>query len=345
MGQNQQANLRTALHVALTGLIGIYAVGSIIIGLYFYVFPPDNAVSAFLLSGYIMALLPTLVMAVLVALLMKRWWLIPLLLSILLILLMYMMPYFAPKPETIVTDGIPIRVMTYNVESKSHYPVRDIFADLIDEVNPDIMAFQEFREDGYNFWRNEGRLTDYAYIARVMSDNGGLSGQAIYSRFPILDAEDIRYDDLSPFHPHQRLVLDVNGRQIVVYNIHPYPPIEWEGLVIATNEDDLSAHSIAMARLLFRMEVETSPVIVIGDMNMTDRFPEYRALSTLYTDSFMEAGSGFGFTYPADSILPEIFRLDFIFHSLHFIAVDAFVLPDNWTADHLPLVADLILSN
>jgi len=345
MGQNKQADLKAGIGLVLSGLIAIYAVVTFIIGFYFYVFPPDNAVTAFFLSGYIVVLTPTFVIALLLVLTIRRWWLLLLVLPNLFLIAIYLAPYYAPNPEIVVPDGIPIRVMTYNVESKSHLPVRNIFADLIEATNPDIMAFQEFREDGYNYWQEEGRLSNYPYIAWVMTDNGGLSGQAVYSQFSIIEAEEIRYDDLSPFHPHQRLLLDVNGRQIVVYNIHPYPPIEWEGLSIAANESDLSAHSIAMERLLVRMEAETLPMLVIGDMNMSDRFPEYRALADLMTDSYLEAGNGFGFTYPADSRLPELIRLDFIFHSSHFTAVDAYVVPDNDTADHLPVVVDLILED
>lgn len=316
---------------------GIYAVITVVISYFLYFFAPATAFYSFILSVYFLFLIPTLIISLVFTVITLNKWIALLLLPNILIVAVFLMPYFTPKPGVALTNGEIIRVMTYNV--KNQRDERTIHANLIDEISPDIVAFQEFSIFVYHRWQDDNQLADYPYIA---IGEGSIPGQAVYSRYPILDEEVWIYEDASSAHPHQRVLLDVNGREVALYNIHPNPPIDWVGgAIFAANETDIANHSLAMQRLTQRIVAETIPVIVVGDMNMSDTFPEYQTLAAYLNDSFLSTGYGFGFTYPASTAFPELMRLDYIFHDNNFQTVDARVIRDTETSDHLPVVADL----
>jgi endonuclease/exonuclease/phosphatase (EEP) superfamily protein YafD len=79
---------------------------------------------------------------------------------------------------------------------------------------------------------------------------------------------------------------------------------------------------------------------------MSDQAVIYGDLAARLGDSFREAGAGFGMSWPAGlseelpDILPPLMRLDYVWHSGHFRAVNADQGPD-LGSDHLPLVATL----
>ncbi len=84
------------------------------------------------------------------------------------------------------------------------------------------------------------------------------------------------------------------------------------------------------------------PVLLMCDCNMTDTSAAYARLRTALNDSFREAGWGFGHTFfPPQSPFP-IQRIDYIWHSEDFTAIQAYVGQDGGS-DHLPIVAKLRL--
>lgn len=318
---------------------GLYAVITVIISYFLYFFAPSTAFYAFILSVYFLFLIPTLIISLVFTVITLNKWIALLLLPNVLIVAVFVMPYFTPKPEVFASPDEIIRVMSYNVKNLSDE--RTIHANLVNEISPDIVAFQEFSDFVYYRWQDDNQLADYPYIAIGEVDGVSIPGQAVYSRYPILDEEVWVYESSSS-HPHQRVLLDVNGTEVALYNIHPNPPIDWAGgAIFRANEADITAHSLAMQDLTQRIIAETIPVIVVGDMNMSDKFPEYLTLSSYLTDSFLSSGYGFGFTYPAGTAFPELMRLDYIFHNSAFQTVDASVVRDTETSDHLPVVAEL----
>lgn len=324
----------------INAINGTYALITVILSYFLYFFAPPTSVYAFILSVYLIILIPTLIISLIFAALTLNKWIALLLLPNILILVVFLMPYFTPKPDVFALDDELIRVMSYNVENQRDE--RTIHANLVDEIAPDIVAFQEFSTFVYFRWQEENQLASLPYSAIGEVDGESIPGQAVYTRYPILDEEVWVYEDASAAHPHQRVLLDVDGTQVALYNIHPNPPIDWEGgLTFSADPADIAAHSLAMQRLTQRIVAETIPVIVVGDMNMSDRFPEYQTLSAYLNDSFLSAGYGFGFTYPAATGFPTLMRLDYIFHNTAFQTVNANVVRDTETSDHLPVVADL----
>jgi endonuclease/exonuclease/phosphatase family metal-dependent hydrolase len=101
-----------------------------------------------------------------------------------------------------------------------------------------------------------------------------------------------------------------------------------------------------MADVARRVREEDGPVLLLGDLNMTDQSPAYRFLAAELQDAHRQAGWGFGFTYPYRLRLGglpvpgPVVRIDYILFSEHYCAT--------WTrvacgggSDHCYLVAEL----
>jgi endonuclease/exonuclease/phosphatase family metal-dependent hydrolase len=81
------------------------------------------------------------------------------------------------------------------------------------------------------------------------------------------------------------------------------------------------------------------PAIVAGDFNTPPAGSIYERLAGRFTDSFVECGWGWGFTYL--NRFPSL-RIDYIFHTSEWQAVD-FRVGTRRGSDHLPVFAELAL--
>ena len=88
-------------------------------------------------------------------------------------------------------------------------------------------------------------------------------------------------------------------------------------------------------------DIASSPVeaFVCGDFNDNPMSYTYFRLSRDRSDSFVEAGSGFGATY---SFLWPMLRIDYILYPERFRAVMHKTLKVRYS-DHYPIVADIII--
>jgi endonuclease/exonuclease/phosphatase (EEP) superfamily protein YafD len=246
-----------------------------------------------------------------------------------------------PPPET-PTDVTEITVLTYNLLARGGPP--SAFAetiDIIQEADADIVALQEV-----SFAAEAAltpALTDAYPFAALYPRQFGTQGQGLFSRYPI--TESAFFQSPNPVQlGHMRALLDVDGRAVAVYNLHPIHPFMSPGL-------DVGVRSADIAYVLERAEAEsaTTPTLFVGDFNMTPKTADYATVTAVFSDAFVGAGRGFGFTYPEISgdtsfrFIPPIARLDYIFHSPHWTAQNAHVLPRSGGADHRPLLATLAL--
>jgi endonuclease/exonuclease/phosphatase (EEP) superfamily protein YafD len=109
---------------------------------------------------------------------------------------------------------------------------------------------------------------------------------------------------------------------------------------------DTEMRNRQIARLLEILEAETYPFIVAGDFNTSDQAVIYGELAGYMRDSFREAGWGLGGSWPVSqsrglpAFIPPLVRIDYIWHSDHFRAVEALQGPPRGS-DHLPLLVTL----
>jgi endonuclease/exonuclease/phosphatase family metal-dependent hydrolase len=91
-------------------------------------------------------------------------------------------------------------------------------------------------------------------------------------------------------------------------------------------------------------------------MNATDQNEAHQVVTEHFEDAWLEAGWGWGGTFPGrrakdhffarlvDAVVPSwLLRIDYIFYSSHFRAIEADVGPWDGASDHRPVRATLIL--
>jgi hypothetical protein len=149
-----------------------------------------------------------------------------------------------------------------------------------------------------------------------------------------------------------RTQLRWQGRELVLYNLHlrgfgadkPWEDSRFPLLEPRAWKPFLSRYRAAYRRradevgaLMERIEAETLPVIIAGDLNATSDNWTYRQLARGRTDAFRAVGRGWGGTYRSDH---PLVRIDFVLADLDFEVVAASV-PDVRFSYHRPVVVRL----
>jgi vancomycin resistance protein VanJ len=188
----------------------------------------------------------------------------------------------------------------------------------------------------------------YPYLA-LHPTPGGYAGSAVLSRYPL--SGDVAFPLVEGAHLFQRVVIDVRGTEIHLLNVHLQPPrlpVRRGGSrILVPSGYDTSTQDRELERLFREMEKLKGLMVVVGDFNMTDQSPGYRAIAGKLEDAYREAGWGFGHTFPDMEVrsiatpLPVV-RIDYVFHSPDMAAHRAYV-GDRGGPNHRFLVAELWL--
>ena len=105
----------------------------------------------------------------------------------------------------------------------------------------------------------------------------------------------------------QHAVLDVNGRQVHLVNLHlTTPTVRWRSPEPSGAGDrgpgqrgPPAGGGLARPRLS-QLAAGPNPVLVAGDLNLTDQTPEFRRLLDAgYDNAYRQAGWGIDLTFPA----------------------------------------------
>ncbi len=224
---------------------------------------------------------------------------------------------------TLVTHNIA----SYRVDS-------DALSALILETDADVILIQELGESAAAFL-TETLAEAYPYQA-LYPHISPVRGQGVLSRYPILEDSVIR-----PYAFYQqRVLLDVDGQEIVVYNVHISNP--FAGSFVARHND--------MSDLLARVNAETLPVIIGGDFNLTEHAADYARFSDHYVDAYRQASRGFGWTFAPSSrscvrnlLVCQLARIDYVFHDEAITALEAEVWSSSANSDHYPVWVRLAL--
>jgi vancomycin resistance protein VanJ len=243
------------------------------------------------------------------------------------------------RPEPTLT------VMTYNVTRGD--PGREEILSIIDKQDADVVALQEVPPKVAE--AVSGLSDRYPYQA-LHPTADGYAGCAVLSRFPISEDEVLFL--VEGMHLSQRLVLDVEGKRVHLFNVHLQPPrlpgeVRLASLLLVPSYYDTTTQDRELARLLEELAGLEEPVLVVGDFNMTDQSEGYKRVTSELGDAFREVGWGFGHTYPDVEVrsVPTPFplvRIDYIFHSREMTSLRAQV-GDRGGPDHRYLVAELAL--
>ncbi|MCB0376606.1 MAG: endonuclease/exonuclease/phosphatase family protein, partial [Sinomicrobium sp.] len=198
-----------------------------------------------------------------------------------------------------------VSVMTYNVRLFNAYrwidddSVAENIVALINNASPDILCIQEFHLD------KAPAFSRYPYQYIASKNPGQKNGQAVFSRFPIVNKGSLEF----PHTGNNAIYVDVvKGKDTVrVYNLH------LESLRIHPEREELtregperlykrlstafSAQQQQVAIVAAHKEKCRYKKIICGDFNNTPYSNVYRRLKKDMNDTFKEAGRGFGRTF------------------------------------------------
>jgi endonuclease/exonuclease/phosphatase family metal-dependent hydrolase len=244
-------------------------------------------------------------------------------------------------------------IMSYNVRLLNVFKWierDDVPGDIlyfINEKNPDILCIQEFSSTaGIDL-----KVYPHRYI--FTEGNQIKTGQAIFSKFPIIDHGNIIF----PKSSNNVIYADIKkGKDIIrVYNMHLQsikisPDVnEIDENIDAINQNKSQKLFIRISKAFKQQQQQAEqlrehklkciyPVIICGDMNNSAFSYVYRSIKGKMKDSFEEAGKGFGETYKF-RYYPA--RIDYIFADER-MKVKKFENFSNFiNSDHFPIMARL----
>lgn len=237
-----------------------------------------------------------------------------------------------------------IKMMTYNIQSGHNLQrdrdVRHAVSTIRGE-NPDILNLNEVHhctelcENGKCQAEQIAEALGYPYVrfGKAIDHMGGQYGNALLSRFPILESQVFPIPGISEEEKklcvwpedrsHMRNVLDINGREIVVLSVH-------YGLNPPEQKN-------AVAETLRLSEEENRPLVFLGDLNMEPDNPLLAPVFAALSDT-AEKGEGSMLTYPSDEPTGKI---DYLFQK-GFETLRSYV-PVSTDSDHRPVAAVLEL--
>jgi vancomycin resistance protein VanJ len=286
--------------------LGLWFFGlSVLLGFFMRWWPGDRFLPVRFINYFMPWFLLGLLPALFAALLTKHKWLAATLSAPTLFIMLTYLPLFLNCSPAAVADGVPLKVMSYNVWRNN--PDMAAVAGVIRSEKPDILLLQEIKPG--SFQELASRLTDLYPEDRLQLAYAPHILQAVVSRYPLTPLEASPQKDRA-----QKVQLQTPFGRIIVINIHAY------------NFGWLRRHR-QMTRLL-KEDIATAkdPLILGGDFNTSDQTQTYRMVNRYLQNAHWQAGCGFGFTYPSshskfNRILsfPALIRIDHIFCSRRFV--------------------------
>lgn len=219
----------------------------------------------------------------------------------------------------------------------------------INDKNPDILCIQEFSSSA------DIDLKIYRHKYILMEGNKIRTGQAIFSKFPIISQGNIVF----PNSNNNVIYADIKkGKDIIrVYNMHLQsikitPDVNEISENINVIDQGKSQMMLIRISKAFKQQQQQAeifkehvrkceyPIIICGDMNNSAFSYVYRNIKGTLKDSFEEAGSGFGETYKF-KYYPT--RIDYIFADEKMTVKKFESFSDFENSDHYPIMATMSL--
>jgi endonuclease/exonuclease/phosphatase family metal-dependent hydrolase len=222
-----------------------------------------------------------------------------------------------------------VRVMTYNIQhATSSNP--QALADVINAANPDIVCLQEVDKhtprSPANQARRLGRLTGMHHrFKSTRPHNGGYTGLAVLSRFPIKKVWRVRLT--STRYPRILMMVKVeldDGTIMTVGNTHL-------GLQPEVRQ--------TQAREVRSVLKQKSLAVLGGDFNSYPTGAVHNIIDNIMVDTWGQAGSGPGETSPAGH--PR-HRIDYIWRTRDWARARRGNVINTTASDHRPVVVNVV---
>lgn len=269
-----------------------------------------------------------------------------------------LLPSFASKPAA---NQRSITTMSFNVllGNTEYEPLVRI----IREVNADIVGLQELTP--YMAAKLAKELAkDYPYstLDKFDEQQGSFKGSqpdaiGILSRFPIQSSEAVPLPgrragiDLQTKQeytvPGPRLAIRatvlIDGKPVRIVSADLWhngilraPVPQWQ--TVAKQYFQYKAQEVEILRK--QLADSGQPFLLLCDCNFTDTSVAYTQMKQFARDSFHDRGWGLGHTTSFNFGVPTQ-RIDYIWYSPEFVAVESKVWHDLGSSDHLPIITKL----
>ncbi|MBT3207767.1 MAG: endonuclease/exonuclease/phosphatase family protein [Bacteroidetes bacterium] len=261
------------------------------------------------------------------------------------------------------------KLLTYNVRlfdlynwTKQNNSPDEIF-EFTASQNPDIFCFQEFVSNSSNTARSykyvaNHKMARYSHFAYTKSNRNLYYGVVTYSKYPIINRGEIRFDDTKNISIFSDI--KINSDTIRLYNLHLQSirfdlknyhyldtmSFKYDEENIAQIEDITKRMKIAYQKrsdqvAIVSAHMKKSPykIVICGDFNDTPVSYTYSELIAELLDAFVESGHGFENSFTG--IFPS-FRIDYIFHDEKIQSYDYQTIKVDFS-DHFPVSCRLVL--
>lgn len=268
-----------------------------------------------------------------------------------------------PSPSVLVADNV-LRVLTYNrgqSQGTSLQPFKNTW-------QPDLLALQDSGGRAQAYLEADG-YQEFSY--------GDSAGEfLLLSKHPIINARLLVHEAVGDGgEPRQvalgaRFEIDWRGHRVAVYNVH-LPThrgmllsernggfiagvVGLPGTPLAPKRHHREAYwkaSLAQAQWLAQqVRQESLPTIAVGDFNNPPFGPFYASLREVLDDGHVEAGHGYGYSFPGSTNNPlALFRpwlrIDYVFHSKGHWRARNHVTEPARTSQHRAVFAELALTS
>jgi endonuclease/exonuclease/phosphatase family metal-dependent hydrolase len=246
-----------------------------------------------------------------------------------------------------------VRLVSYNIRQAdpSHFtPRREVsseIAELIVEMNPDMVAFQEYR-----------RTSELDYEKGSYPFTTESSTTQIWSKYPILNEGEVKFPREYNYGGNSFAWADIQlpNSTVRLYNFHISSirlgstvnlPESFDQLDIEKSNAK-SKKTLALLRTAFlyrekqlnelfsHIEASPFPVIVAGDLNDTPGSHAYYRFHKLFRDAHRTRGIAYGRTH-TNGFYP--LRIDYAFDNTEFEVIQVNTVKQK-LSDHYPLVID-----
>lgn len=250
-------------------------------------------------------------------------------------------------PETLPADDV-VRVMTYNIHSAyntaGRFDIEEV-ARVVEDSGAEIVGLQEIPRG-----RLISGVTDELALLKArlgfehvafFGTTDPTWGNAILSRYPIVssDREHLPLVGTPMRRGYLGSLVQVGDTTVLFISTH-LQHVNDRSVHDDNPEADLYPVHREQIRAILEAWGGAEPAVLVGDFNAR---PDWRQIEDLlsagWVDSWMEGGSGDGFTARSDDLR---YRIDYVFHTPDIEVLDAGVIRSD-ASDHLPVVVDLRL--